>query len=316
MKDYKVDSSIKIKGEVVEKTVRRGKEGTSEEYLSMVLKVQVEEAQHTAQFMSFKYKNINKQRVMSEDNISGLWKGHDKNARGLIGSADDGNESGKGSLVEIKGSLEHNMYIPNGQSEIQEGLKLKGTFCKQITDVSKYKPCAIWDSPMHIVKLEEDVKDELGELYTKVVGIIYDYKPHQLEFRVYGEGRRQGFANNYSEGDVDSLEGDIVCDVDTVKTDTNNMADWEVSMEESASSKTRVRRCLTINKKTGTIIDATDEDHPLSEEQVAEHKKTINKFRADVISKHEEKEAKDKVKNNTSNKSVDPNVGNPEEIPF
>jgi hypothetical protein len=316
MSENKLKNSILIKGEVVEKKITRKEVGTANEFLSMTLKVQVGEAQHNLQSMSYKYKKVNGQRIASEDNISGLWKGHDTNAKELIGSADENNESGKGSLVEIDGALEHNMYVPNGQSTVQEGVKLKGTFFRQIKDISKYSPCAVWAGSMHIIKLEEDVKDELGELYTKIVGILYDYKPHQLEFRVYGDGRRGSFANNYSEGDVDEFEGDIVCNIDSIKVESDKMASWEEEMDDSASQKTKVRRCLTIRRRTGTIIDATDEEHPLSEEQVAEHKKTINKFRADVISKHEEKEAKDKVKNNTSNKSVDPNVGNPEEIPF
>lgn len=308
-------NTVKLVGELVSKQVRRSNEGTADETLSLEVVVRTGETEeHTVSFFSYKYgKNESGRREKRDDKISKLFQGYETVVREFK-AMDDENGDGTGEKIEIKGSLSKNMYVDKSE-QLKEFMKIKGTFCSRVKDVSKYTPCAVWSAHIYITNVEEEIKDVTGE-YTRVKGIVVDYVEDEFEFRIYHPNVVKGFSRIYSEGDAALFKGYIVNRPDEAEKVEDEVDDdsFGIDMDvEADSSNTIRRRYLEIVKGDSRPMDNDDEEHPLSDENIAKYKKNINNRKSDIIAKHEEKQKNDKNTN-----KIDPNAGVDDlmDIPF
>lgn len=314
MKREDLKNEVRIIGELVNKEVRRNNEGTENETLSLELTVRTSEVEeHIVSFFAFKYgKNADGKRVKDSSKISKLFTGYETVINEYKFIADDNGDK-TGELVDIKGSLTKNRYVDKSE-QLKEFDKIKGTFCSRVKDVTKYKPCAVWNAHMFMTKIDEEARDKTGE-YTKVTGMVVDYAEEEFEFRIYNEKTRKQFSKMFSEKEATRFEGNIVNRPDeAVEVEEEEDCGFGEKMEVSASgSGTIRRRYLEIITGDGKIMDIDDEEHPLSEDNIKKYKKNIAKRKSDVIAKYEEKQKQD----NSTKNSVDPNKGDDmDDIPF
>lgn len=305
MKRENLVNTVKLVGELVSKQVRRLNEGTADETLSLEVVVRTGKTEeHTVSFFSYKYgKSESGKREKRYDKISKLFQGYETVIKEFK-AMDDENGDGTGEKIEIKGSLSKNMYVDKSE-QLKEFMKIKGNFCSRVKDVSKYTPCAVWSAHIYITNVEEEIKDVTGE-YTRVKGIVVDYVEDEFEFRIYHPKVIEGFSRIYSEGDAALFKGYAVNRPD----DDSFGVDMDV---EADSSNTIRRRYLEIVKGDSRPMDNDDEEHPLSDENIAKYKKNINNRKSDIIAKHEKKQKNDKNTN-----KIDPNAGVDDlmDIPF
>lgn len=318
MKREDLKNEVRVIGELLNKVVTRRNEGTANETISLELTVRTSEVEeHVVSFFAYKYtsKDEKGNRVKDESKISKLFTGYETVANEYKFIADENGDK-TGELVDIKGSLSKNRYVDKSD-KYKEFDKIKGTFCSRVTDVSKYKPCAVWNAHMYITKVDEEMSDKTGE-YTKVMGMVLDYSEEEFEFRIYNEKTRRQFGKKFDAKDSTRFEGNIVNRPDeAVEVEEEDDDDvFGEKMEVSASgSGTIRRRYLEIITGDGRIMDTDDEEHPLNEDKIKDYKQNIAKKKADTIAKHEEKQ---KQSNKTAN-NIDPNVGvedDMDDIPF
>ena len=318
MKREDLKNNVKIVGELVNKEVKRMNEGKADEAISLELTVRTSEIEeHQVSFYAYKYtsKDDKGNRVINKDKISKLFTGYETVANEFkyIAQEEKDGGDGTGELVDIKGELAKNKYVDK-QDQFKEFEKIKGTFCSRVKDVSKYKPCAVWEAHMHITDMQEDKSDKTGQ-FVLVKGMVVGYSEEEFDFRIYSEKAKAGFTKIFDKGDSARLEGRIVNRPDeAVEVETDEEEGWGDDLEASASSNTIRRRYLEIVKGDTKPMDTDDEDHPLNEDKIKEYKKNIAKRKSDVIAKHEKKK-----KEQGNEPKIDPNKGvevDDEDIPF
>lgn len=321
MKREALKNEVKIIGEIVNKTVRRNNEGKDNETISVELLVRTGETEeHTVQFFAFKHTKDKDGNRSKNNDISKLYSGYETMAKEYKFIADE-NGDGTGEKVEIKGKITKDYYVGKDEKphEIQ---KISGKFCSRVTDMNKYKPCAVFTAHVHIMKMQEDVKDVTGE-YVKITGMLVDdFTENEIEFRLYNPKVIKGFCKVYSEDDSAVFKGNIVNRPDEAEVETDDEEEgWGVEMEVEADTSTIRRRYLEILKgdPKPLDVDEDDEEHPLSKVNIKKYKKNIAKRKSDAIARYEEKQKSSGAKGN-----IDPNTGKSlgdvvddlEDIPF
>lgn len=317
MKREALKNEVKIIGEIVNKTVRRNNEGKDDETISVELLVRTAETEeHTVQFFAFKHTKDKDGNRTKKNDVSKLYLGYETVAKEYKFIADEKGD-GTGEKVEIKGKITKDYYVGKDE-KVHEVQKISGKFCSRVTDMNKYKPCAVFTAHVHILKMEEDVKDVTGE-YVKITGMLVDdYSENEIEFRLYNPKVIKGFCKVYGEDDSAVFKGNIVNRPDEAEVETEEEDEgWGVEMEVEADTSTIRRRYFEILKgdPKPLDVDEDDEDHPLSKINMKKYKKNITKKKSDAVARHEKKQ---KESGNTA--KVDPNKGtsvaDEDEIPF
>lgn len=287
-----------IVGDLIGKEVTRKNVGKADESISLKTTIRVSDTEsHELFHYAYRYRMDENKKRLTTNEENKLWKGYDKVSH-YVALSDKGNDTGECTKIKATGKLNINRYISKNSGELVETPNIRGQFCEEAK--AGDKNCAVWVGTMYISEMI-DAEDEVGEEYTKLIGLIPDTYAgaDEYEFRVYGDKKRAGFARAYDAGEMEEFEGTVECKVinnTTVEEEVEEDGGWEEEMDVSAMASTRVIRYFDIKKSTHAVLgDETEDDHVFHEDKIAEYRKDIKakklKVKEDAKNKEQEEKA-------------------------